>query len=243
MGLRNFLIFSIVILYLCPNCQSTFSWPDLSATSGKFETYTIDFRVLDSARGTYWSLCNWFMDDNYLTSKYSDITGGGAYGGLQILSNGTRVAIISLWDTYYKENGVKKTMHVTRVYPGDDQIFTGSEGEGSTLRDFYNWKDGTWYRYVLHSWEDFETGHTYIGNWIQDLSTQQWTLFAYFDIGYQYSFILASWKKLHMFQELFDKQYWYYERSFQIRNMYIFDREYRKWISINSTYLSLHQKQ
>ena len=120
MVLKNFFIFSIVILYLCPNCQSTFSWPDLSATSGKFDTYTIDFRVLDSARGTYWSLCNWYMNDEELKSKYSDITGGGAYGGLQILSNGTRVAIISFWDTYYMDNGVKKTVHLNRIYPGKD---------------------------------------------------------------------------------------------------------------------------
>ena len=40
-----------------------------------------------------------------------------------------------------------------------------------------------------------------------------------------------------MFQELFDSTYFYYERSFQIKNMYAYDQNYQKWISINSTYL------
>ena len=185
MEIKNIFAFLTVILIICPLSKSTFSWPDLSKTSGYLETYTIDFRVLDSARGTYWCLANYYLGDDEL-AKEEPTVGGGAYGGFQILSNGTRVLIISLWDIYYVENGVKKTMHLKRVYPGNDQEFTGSEGEGTTLRDYYDWKDGNWYRYVIHTW-NMTLSNTYIGNWVQDLSTKEWTLFAYFDVGFEHS--------------------------------------------------------
>jgi hypothetical protein len=213
--------------------KNIYSHPDLSKTSGKFEGFTIDFMGTKTPNSTYWSLCNWDMDLTDFKKTHSDVTGGGAYGGLQTVING-KTAIISFWEVLYKENGQTKSHRATRLYPkGSESSFDG-EGEGTNYIHDFDWPSNVWNRFVLHSWTD-EEGYTYVGEWIQNLETSKWELFAYFNTKLKNSYITGG---LTQFQENFNDEYFGYERSFQIKNMYAYDRTYKKWISLNKSYLS-----
>jgi hypothetical protein len=230
----------IITLAINPKIKSIFSVPDLTKTSNKFNTYTIDFRGIDTPPATYWALANYHLDLTDFEKTHLDVTGGGAYGGLQTLPNGAKVekvAIMSFWKINYKENGETKTLRFNRVYPPGEEMNFSGEGEGTTYRAPYNWETGNWYRFVIHTWEDYRTKETYLGQWIQDLSTKEWTLFAYFNTHLNNSYIGGGVGALAFFQEIFLSKYLKEDRSFQLKNMYIFDRSYNQWTSINTSRL------
>ena len=238
MAFKNLFIYLIISYVLYPIIQSIFSVPDLTKTSNKIDTYMIDFIGIETPPATYWSLANYHLDMSDFEKTHSNVTGGGAYGGLQTLSNGEKVAIISFWKINYSEKGQIKTLKFNRIYPEGDEMNFDGEGEGTTYRASYDWQTNGWYRFVLHIWDDNKTKNTFIGQWIQDLSTLEWTLFAYFNTNLNNSYIGGGNGALSAFQEIFDKNYLKYERHFQIKNMYIFDRTYQQWTSINTSTLS-----
>ena len=123
------LILSITFV-ICPMAKNIYSDPDLSKTSKQFEGFTIDFRGIDTPDSTYWALCNWEMDLTDFKKTHSQVSGGGAYGGLQTIING-KTAIMSFWEVLYKENGVEKSHRAHRMYPKGDESSFGGEGEGT----------------------------------------------------------------------------------------------------------------
>lgn len=235
MNKRFYVLISLLIISLvtCPMAKNIYSDPDLSNTSRKFDAFTIDFRGIDTPNSTYWSLCNWQMDLTEFKKTHTDVTGGGAYGGLQTIING-KTAIISFWEIGYKENGVAKTQRASRIYPKGDESTFGGEGEGTNYIHEFNWPTNVWHRFVIFSWTDYSTKKTFVGEWIQNLSTQEWTLFAYFNTKLDNSYITGG---LSQFQENYNANYFGTERPFQIKNMYAYDRVNRKWISLNTTTL------
>lgn len=237
MSIKRISSYLFIILLLFPNNKCIFSVPDLTETSNKFNTYTIDFRGIDTPPSTYWSLVNFNLDLTDFKKTHSDVTGGGAYAGLQTLINGEKVAIISFWKINYKEDGEIKTLRFNRIYPPGEEMNFSGEGEGTTYRASYNWKTNVWYRFVLHTWEDDKTKNFFIGVWIQDLSTKEWTLFSYFNTNLNNSYIGGGNGALSLFQEIYRKLDFNYDRSFQFKNMYVFDKTNKKWESINTTYL------
>jgi len=230
-----FILSSILsTIIICPSAKNIYSTPDLSKTSNKFEGFTIDFRGIDTPDATYWALCRWNMDLTEFKKDHQDVTGGNAYGGLQTKSGG-RVAILSFWEVGYKENGVSKTHRANRLYPlGKESSFSG-EGEGTNYIANYDWSTNVWYRFIIRSWVNPSTQDTYVGEWIQNLNTKVWTLFSYFNTNLKNSYLT---KRLAFFQENFNGRTFGQERSFQIKNMYAYDKEYKKWISLNTTTLS-----
>ena len=224
----------LALLYLsfvtCPMAKNIYSDPDLSKTSRKFEGFTIDFKGTKTPNSTYWSLCNWQMDLTDFKKTHNDVSGGGAYGGLQTVING-KTAILSFWEVLYKENGETKSHRATRMYPKGSESSFGGEGEGTNYIHDFNWPTNVWHRFVLHSWTNDE-GDTYVGEWIQNLETSKWELFAYFNTKLKDSYITGG---LSQFQENFYDKYFGYERSFQIKNMYAYDKTYKKWISLNKS--------
>ena len=62
----------------------------------------------------------------------------------------------------------------------------------------------------------------------------EWTLFSYFNTHLLNSFITGG---LSQFQENFNEKNFGYERSFHIKNMYVYDKTYEKWISLNTSSL------
>ena len=237
MKFRIFLILIISFLLsfsICPMAKNIYSTPDLSKTSNKFEGFTIDFKGIDTPEETYWALCRWNMDLTEFKKNHQEVTGGNAYGGLQT-KLGRRVAILSFWEVGYKENEVAKTHRANRMYPKGEESAFGGEGEGTNYISDYNWETNVWYRFVMHSWVDSSTKDTYVGEWIQNLNTKEWTLFAYFNTNLKDSYMT---QRLSFFQENFNGKTFGKERFFQIKNMYALDKEYEKWISLNKTTLS-----
>ena len=237
MSNRKLVLFFLILFELCQISKCMYSVPDLSETSNKITTYTIDFKGIDTPEATYWSLANYHLDTSDFEKTHSEVTGGGAYGGLQTLYNGERVAIMSFWKINYKENGQTQTLKFSREYPPGEEMNFSGEGEGTTYRAPYDWKSNVWYRFVLHTWKDTRTGKTLIGQWIQDLSTKEWTLFAYFNTNLTNSYIGGGYGALGLFQEIFSDVHKKKDRSFQFKNMYIFDKERKQWASINKSYL------
>ncbi len=193
--------------------------PDLSEGSGEYRAFQIDFMGVSTPVNTYWALCNWQMKGGF-----------GAYGGLQHTCDGAR-AIMSFWEG--EKSGT--ILRAQRLYPyGSDHHF-GGEGEGTNWITPYDWKSGQWYRMLFFCWDDIATGHTFVGQWVKDLSTQKWTLISYFDTGLVGSSISGG---LSQFQE----NYWansdYPTRSFCVKNIYAYDKVYGKWLSLNKTLIS-----
>ena len=235
---KSFLIISIFLTSLI-SCQkgakAIYSDIDVSKTSKEYETYTIDFKSDKTPPATYWSLAYWDNDITDFKKYHPNAKRAGAYAGLQTKADGTKQAIMSFWDVFYEENGEKKRNRAKRMYPpGADSTFD-NEGEGTNFFPQYNWLTNVWYRFVIHSWVDKKTNHTYVGEWIQNLESKEWTLLTYFDINLSNSFLVNGFG---FFLENYNSRYFGQERNFQIKNMYIFDHLYQKWISINKTTLS-----
>ena len=79
-----------------------------------------------------------------------------------------------------------------------------------------------------------QKNETYVGEWLQDLTTEEWKLFSYFNTHLKNSFITGG---LSQFQENFLQKFFGLERSFNIKNMYVYDKTYQKWISLNTSTL------
>lgn len=211
------------------------SYPDLSKTSKKFSGYTIDFRAIDAPAHTYFCLLQWVMDKTEFekTPNVTDVQGAVVYGGVQSTDTEPH-GIMSVWQIEYKEKGVAKKLRATRIYPKGEQSTFTNEGEGTNYIATYIWSPNVWYRYTIHSWEDRTTQTTFVGQWIQNLSTKEWTLFAYYDTKLKNSYITGPF---FQFLENYLPSTYGLERSSQYKNMYAFDKMSSKWVSLNTTKL------
>ena len=209
--------------------------PDVSKTSKKYITFSIDFYSDETPINTYWSLANFGLDlsskKNFL--KFPAISGGGAYAGLQERGDGSKVSIMAFWEMPY---GGTKIHNVKRMYPAGDSNF-GGEGEGKNCIAPYAWTDANWYRMVLHTWDDVETGTTFVGQWVQDLSTGEWHLACYFDTGLYESCLIGG---MGLFMENYwaGLNQWTNVRSFRTKNIYVNDKKDGLWKSLNTVNIS-----
>ncbi len=218
--------------------HNIYSDPSLSGSSGFFTIFTIDFLADDDASGTYWALCNWEMDKYAFAqnNQYSDVSGGGAYAGLQNTQNG-KMAIMSFWEISYKDPlGKEHILNAQRVYPSGKSNTFGNEGSGTNCIAPYQWESGSWYRMVLRCWEDSATGHTFVGQWVCALDTGAWTLISYFDTGLINSCFTGT---MSQFMENYDYATYGKVRSFRYKNMYVRNRYSDIWLSLDSSYLSI----
>ena len=107
---------------------------------------------------------------DYVLSKRYDVDGDGKLNEIE-----RKNALEGI------QNGVEKELRANRIYPKGGEMYFSGEGEGITYRATYNWQSSVWHSFVIHAWDDRETGKTFLGLWIQNLKTEEWTLFAYFD--------------------------------------------------------------
>jgi hypothetical protein len=215
-----------------------YSNPDLSGTSKRFDSFMIDFRSDKTPLTTYWALANFGMDLNSPKTRrtYPGIQGFGAYAGLQ--HSNKKMGILSFWEAAYSQKGETLKLTATRVYPDGSSSF-GGEGEGTNCIKPYEWETGSWYRMLLHSWEDSQTGTTFAGMWLLDVETGNWTLFAYFDTHLYDSFFTGAMSQ-------FMENYWgtdvttncNVERTCNLKNMYVFDHVKKDWVSLPTATLS-----
>ena len=215
-----------------------YSEPQFGDVPEAFITYSIDMRSDSAAPITYWSLANFGMYISEATKKmYKGITAGGAYAGIQTHGEGNpRKAIMAFWEWHYYPNGgtVETNLVAERIYPAGKSEF-GGEGEGVNYIGNYGWKDGQWYRMVLHTWDNPTTGTTYCGQWLCDLTTGKWTLISYFDTKMIASYLTGN---MHFFMENFvGGEPAAAERDVKMKNIYIKRYDTKQWASINSTKL------
>ena len=194
--------------------------PDLSSGSGEYRAFQIDFYGEKTPENTYWALCNWGMKDGF-----------GAYGGLQSAGGGRRVAIMSFWEG--ERDG--KMLRAERVYPSGTESNFGGEGDGTHWIGDYNWKTGSWYRMLFCCWDDAETGYTFVGQWVIDLSSGKWTLMSAFNTNIKNSAMTGG---LSLFQENFCKNRDYLARKFRVKNIYAYDNIKNKWLSLDTVWFS-----
>ena len=203
-------LFLLIILIIEPfiislRSKIIYSDLDLSNTSGNFDIFTIDFKGIDIPDNTFWCLLQWQMDLTNLKKKYTDVQGGISYGGFQTNKNGKK-ALLSLGEIIYKENGEEKKIVPTRLYPKGE-----TENEDAYYITEFEWESNVWYRLIFRIWKDHSLGQTFVGEWIQNLSSQEWTLLAYFNTHLTDSFISG---KLKQFQEDYNEEFLGLERSF-----------------------------
>ena len=208
-----------------------------SESSGKYDTFLIDFKGTKIPIYTYWALCNFDIDLTAFKEKYNyyDVTGGGAYAGLQNTEAG-RKGIMSFWQIeYYSDSNKtnKQILNAKCMYPTIETNF-GNEGSGVNYIGNYNWESNKWYRMALHSWTDKETGNTFVGQWFQNIETGKWILQSYFDLKLQNSALTGGFS---MFQENYIADNSNEIREFNLKNMYIRDLN-KNWTSLNTTKLS-----
>jgi hypothetical protein len=215
-----------------------YSDPHMHETSGKFDSFMIDFMAEKTPNATYWAMANFSLDvKSEKTQKaFQGIRGVSGYAGVQ--NSDRKVGIISFWEAKYKENGEEKLLHAQRVYPEGHSKFA-HEGEGTNCIQPFDWASGQWYRMLLHSWDDIETGRTFAGLWFQDVKTGKWHLFSYFNtLLYNSCFI----RNVSQFMENFYggdvRTNCNVERNVFFKNMYVFDHERKDWVSIHTTTLS-----
>jgi len=193
-----------------------YSLPDLRGLSGKYTAFSIDFLAEDIPQNTYWALCAWEMDLSSLCEKYNDVTGGGAYAGLQHNADG-QVAIMSFWETsYIDENGNKVIHNAKRIYPSGESYFTG-EGDGTNYIGPFPWEANHWYRMMLRC-IDSEDKTTIVEQWIMDLESGKWTLISSFDTGIEDSCLTGD---LYQFMENFYGSTSNEFRSIRLKNIYV----------------------
>ena len=158
--------------------------------TGDYTEYAVDFRVDRQPTGTYLCLCNWDMDLSSLRRRYSSVyreySGVAAYAGFQVIDDGTKLAIMSVWDTYCKDSsGRVTTIHPQVVYPANplkNQPF-GGEGNGRQCMVKYNWKAGQDYRVLIQQSVAEGSGNCLIAMWVCDLGTMSWEKLIEYDLG------------------------------------------------------------
>ena len=207
--------------------------PDLSGTSGKFKSFSIEFLAEDAPLCTYWALCNWQMDTSSLSSKYTVTDPGGAYMGLQVTTEGNK-GIMSFWEIHYLKNGVDTVLNATRIYPESAQSrFTG-EGEGSNYLALYPWKENHWYRMAITCSDD-SSGNTIVDQVVLDLESGEWTVLSRFDTGLQHSYLTGS---MSQFMENYAGEYSNEFRSFRYRNIWVQEYGTEEWKPVSNAWLS-----
>ncbi len=209
-----------------------------SPTEGKSDGFMIDF-YSDSPNAlcTYWSNANWSMytKDTVKAKGYLQMTGGGAYAGLQIKDSPTdRTGIMSMWRYDYREKGSGETKHLYAEAMYGNTTKYDNEGSGTSCVMPFDWKSSQWYRELLFTWQDEETGDTMIGTWFYDYETDEWTLFAYYNTFLVNSYITGD---IGQFLENFVESHRDKYRSFRYRNIYFLPHEGEEWVSSPTVYL------
>lgn len=201
-------------------------FPEIDDAGEGFDFFSVEFCTDTSVDATYWALANWGMDyKEYMKRNgYTEYDTVGAYGGLQdVIDHNTK--IMSIWETYFKGPEGELTLVPECVYPENESSYFDHEGSGTSLVAPFEWKAGTWYRYVLRSWQKNDT--TYVGSWAEDLSTGEVSLLAVYDTLLPESFINGSVP--YQFLENYGDKYYGEYRQMKLRNFCVRGADSGKW--------------
>ena len=212
--------------------------PVINDTGGCFDFFSVEFRTSSQPKYTYWSLLNWWMDTGeYMRRKgYTDVATVGAYAGLQKTDNKT-TGIMSMWEMVFSGSGKKNyTLTPTCVYPKGKSTHFDNEGSGASLVIPFEWKAKTWYRFVVRSWNNKKTDSTYVGSWVEDLSTGEIRLLAVYDTHLPDSFMTGN---MGQFLENFGESSYGSYRKMQLRNYCLHDPQTDAWYFPDKVVMSI----
>lgn len=201
-------------------------YPMLSETEQRFDFFSVDFRTDSLADYTYWSLVSWWMDyDPFMQENgYTRCDTVGAYAGLQDVGEYT-TGITSMWQTdVFRGNEKIETLVPTCVYPEGRSRHFDNEGSGTSLIVPLVWEAGTWYRFVLRSWQYEDT--TYIGTWLENLETEEVTLIAIYDTHLPDSCLAGG---MYQFLEDYGWETYGEYRQMQLRNYCLRGADTQQW--------------
>lgn len=142
-----------------PNADSVYLTP--STYPGEADLLVSDFSATQAPIDTYWAVQNWNQGAKM-----------GGYAGFQQSSDKGRLVIISIWD----HPEVKQSNELVYCSPcGKFETF-GGEGTGMKIMTPYQYQLDRWYRMAIRSWQD-QRG-TCVGQWVKDLTADQWDAIA-----------------------------------------------------------------
>ena len=168
-------------------------WPQFKGVEG-FTEYAVDVKADSQPRGTYVNVANWWMDVSSLKAQYAKVYGddeddtpGAGYAGFQVLEDGSKVAIMSIWKVCLEDkNGKKSTFNANRTYPEKARVADDFGGEGTGVKTIvdYDGQAGKTYRTRI------QTGKTSKGNCeltfsVRELPDGEWTKLVSYDLGYE----------------------------------------------------------
>lgn len=147
------------------NAPGVYVTPKNSVSS---DIISIDWSPVQTAPYTYWAVHNWNQGGE-----------AGGYAGFQQQSgfdeNGKRTLHFAVWDPISSKEAIKAEY----VSPTSVASNFGGEGTGLKIQTTYDWKNYNWYRMTMRSWQ--ENGHTKFGQWLKDISKNQWKLIGIMD--------------------------------------------------------------
>ncbi|WP_377863564.1 DUF3472 domain-containing protein [Bacillus sp. R86525] len=147
------------------NAPGVYVTPKNSVSS---DIISIDWSPVQTAPYTYWAVHNWNQGGE-----------AGGYAGFQQQSgfdeNGKRTLHFAVWDPISTKEAIKAEY----VSPTSVASNFGGEGTGLKIQTTYDWKNYNWYRMTMRSWQ--ENGHTKFGQWLKDVSKNQWKLIGIMD--------------------------------------------------------------
>ncbi|PEL01122.1 chitin-binding protein [Bacillus toyonensis] len=147
------------------NAPGVYVTPKNSVSS---DIISIDWSPVQTAPYTYWAVHNWNQGGE-----------AGGYAGFQQQSgfdeNGKRTLHFAVWDPISSKEAIKAEY----VSPTSVASSFGGEGTGLKIQTTYDWKNYNWYRMTMRSWQ--ENGHTKFGQWLKDVSKNQWKLIGIMD--------------------------------------------------------------
>ncbi|XLP25342.1 DUF3472 domain-containing protein (plasmid) [Bacillus toyonensis] len=147
------------------NAPGVYVTPKNSVSS---DIISIDWSPVQTAPYTYWAVHNWNQGGE-----------AGGYAGFQQQSgfdeNGKRTLHFAVWDPISSKEAIKAEY----VSPTSFASNFGGEGTGLKIQTTYDWKNYNWYRMTMRSWQ--ENGHTKFGQWLKDVSKNQWKLIGIMD--------------------------------------------------------------
>ena len=166
--------------------------PSFEGVDG-YVAYAVDFRCDAQPRGTY--LCVWNGDLELETLRQSQgeasraYRGVAAYAGFQVLGDGSKVAIMSVWDTFVTTpHGETVALRARQLHPtpaGGEGSFDG-EGTGVHCLVPFAWEQGRPYRALVERTRSL-FGSAVLTLRVCDLSEESdgsWVRLASFDLGY-----------------------------------------------------------
>lgn len=194
---------------------------DIPATA-RVRRLSVDVKADFAPRGTYCCTANWNIDLSHYMGRGIDAQtyfhGVGGYCGLQVLSDGRRVSILSLWDVMCVDSGGRRnTIRASLLYSNGMSISDEFDNEGTGVHCLvpYEWETGKWYRVTVKCTLS-KNDHTLIEQWITDLSSGEDTLQCIYDTNLVSSSMMAP---IAMFLEDFDAAYAGETRTMEVRNV------------------------